>query len=386
MVTPANKTGGGGRLIEMADARAVVQVGEKRFEIQRFALPRIGTDDALLRVEACGICGSDVDQFDGKLNRILTLPMIPGHEPVGIVEEIGPEAARRWGVAAGDRVVVEPTRGCGHCGACKRGDYRNCRVGRPGCKISACGFIPTYIPPALWGGMAEFMYLDPEVALHQVAAVVPAPLAALYQPVAAGISWAHRVPGTRVGDTVVIFGAGQRGIACAAAAHEAGAAHVAVVARRQSAHRLKLAEQFGADATIYSDEDVAARIHELTRGAGADVVVDVTSETTAPIAQAVEIARPGGTIVLAGVKGPNTPIQDLFNDRIFTKELTIKGVKNADFDSFATAVRLIESRKYPFEKMHTHSFKLDDVELAIRTLAGRVPGENAVSVSLDPSL
>jgi threonine dehydrogenase-like Zn-dependent dehydrogenase len=149
---------------------------------------------------------------------------------------------------------------------------------------------------------------------------------------------------------------------------------------------MRLAEEFGADTTIYADEDAVARVHELTRGEGADVVVDVTAETTAPIAKAVEMARTGGTIILAGVKGPATPIDGLINDRIFTKELTIKGVKNADYDSFAAAVQLIESGKYPFEKMHTHSFRLDDIELAIRTLAGRVPGENAVSVSLDPAL
>ena len=162
----------------MAKARAVVQVGDKQFELQQFDLPRIGPDDALLRVEACGICGSDVDQYDGKLNGLLSLPMIPGHEPVGIIEEIGAEAARHWGLRAGDRVAVEPTRGCGHCRACKRGDSRNCRTGRPGAKISVCGFIPTTIAPALWGGMAEFMYLDPEVALHKIAPEVPAELAA----------------------------------------------------------------------------------------------------------------------------------------------------------------------------------------------------------------
>jgi threonine dehydrogenase-like Zn-dependent dehydrogenase len=370
----------------MAKARAVVQVGDKKFEIQSFEIPKIGAEDALLRVEACGICGSDVDQYDGKLNGILSLPMIPGHEPVGVIEEIGQEAARRWELNPGDRVVVEPTRGCGHCPACKRGDYRNCRIGRPGCTISACGFISTRIPPALWGGMAEFMYLDPEVALHKVSPSTRPELAALYQPVAAGISWAHRVPGTKIGDTVVIFGAGQRGIACAAAAREAGAAHVAVIARRQSAHRLELAEEFGADALIFADENIAARIRELTCGIGADVVVDVTSETMEPIAMAVEIARPGGTIILAGVKGPKASIPNLSNDRIFTKELTIRGVKNADYDSFETAVRLIESRRFPFEKMHTHSFPLDQVDRAIRTLAGRVPGEQAVSVSLDPAL
>jgi threonine dehydrogenase-like Zn-dependent dehydrogenase len=370
----------------MAKARAVVQVGDKRFEVQRFDLPAIGEDDALMRVEACGICGSDVDQYDGKLNAILSLPMIPGHEPVGIIEKIGPEAARRWGVQAGDRVVVEPTRGCGHCRTCKRGDYRNCRVGRPGAAISVCGFIPTHVPPALWGGMAEYMYLDPEVVLHKVAPEVSPELAALYQPVAAGISWAHRVPGTRVGDTVVIFGAGQRGIACVAAARAAGAAHVAIIARRQSAHRIRLAEEFGADWTIYSDEDVVARLRELTRGAGADVIVDVTAETMEPIPQAIEMARNGGTIVLAGVKGAQAAIPNLFNDRIFTKELTIKGVKNADYDSFAAAVQMIETRQELFARMHTHSFALEDIDRAIRTLAGRVPGENAVSVSLNPWL
>src|SRR5712692_2544485 len=326
----------------MAKARAVVQVADKRFEIQHFDLPRIGADDALMRVEACGICGSDVDQYDGKLNGILSLPMIPGHEPVGIIEEIGPEARRRWALDAGDRVVVEPTRGCGHCRACKRGDYRNCRVGRPGAAISACGFIPTRVAPALWGGMAEFMYLDPEVVLHKVAPTVAPELAALYQPIAAGVSWAHRVPGTRVGDTVVIFGAGQRGIACALAAREAGAAHVAVIARRQSAHRLELAEEFGADATIYADEDVVGRVRELTRGEGADVAIDVTAEAMTPIAQAVDLARSGGTIIFAGVKGAAAAIPDLKNDRVFSKELTIRGVKNADFDSFAIAVKLIE--------------------------------------------
>jgi threonine dehydrogenase-like Zn-dependent dehydrogenase len=286
----------------MAKAHAIVQTGDRKYELQQFDIPRIGADDALMRVEACGICGSDVDQYDGKLNGLLSLPMIPGHEPVGIIEQIGEEAARRWSLKMGDRVAVEPTRGCGHCRACKSGDSRNCRVGRPGTKISACGFIPTTIAPALWGGMAEFMYLDPEVTLHKVAPDVTPEVAALYQPIAAGVSWAHRVPGTKIGDTVVIFGAGQRGIACAAAAREAGAAHVAVIARRQSARRLKLAEEFGADATIYSDEDVVARVRELTRHEGADVIVDVTAETMAPIPLAIEMARPGGTIILAGVK------------------------------------------------------------------------------------
>src|SRR6266851_9535502 len=146
----------------MAKARAVVQVGDRRYEIQEFELPRVRDDDALMRVEACGICGNDVDQYDGKLNGMgLQLPMVPGHEPVGVIEEIGAEAARRWGLKKGDRVAVEPGLGCGHCRDCIQGNFRRCRVGRPGTKIVACGFVPTHIPPSLWGGMAEYMYLDP---------------------------------------------------------------------------------------------------------------------------------------------------------------------------------------------------------------------------------
>ncbi|HXZ88312.1 MAG TPA: zinc-binding dehydrogenase [Candidatus Binataceae bacterium] len=371
----------------MAKARAVVQVGDRQFEIQQFDLPSVGSDDALIRVEACGICGSDVDQYDGKLNGMgLRLPVIPGHEPVGIIEEIGAEASRRWGVKAGDRVAVEPVLGCGHCRACMQGFYRRCRTGRPGTAIAACGFIPTHIKPALWGGLAEYMYVDPNAAVHKVSRDIPAELAALYQPVAAGISWAHREPGTRVGDTVVVFGAGQRGLACVVAAREAGASKIFVVARRQSAHRLKLAIELGASAALFADEDTVAQVRDLTLGEGADVVIDVTAETMGPIAKAIDMARAGGTVVLAGVKGWGVAIPGMENDRIFSKELTIKGVKNADFRSFEIAVRLIESRKYPFEKMHTHSFGLEKLDLAIRTLAGRVPGEIAISVSIDPSL
>jgi len=371
----------------MPRARAAVQIGPRKYEVQGFEIPNVGADDGVMRVEACGLCGSDVDQYDGKLDAMgLRFPVIPGHEPIGIIEEIGPEAARRWGLKRGDRVAVEPTLGCGRCPACLTGNYRRCRVGRPGARLAACGFIPTTIKPALWGGLAEYMYLDPNAAVHKVSGEIPAELAALFQPMAAGISWAHREPNTRVGDTVVIFGAGQRGLTSIIAAREAGAAAVFVIARRQSAHRVALAREFGADETIFSDGDVVKRLRQLTHGEGADVVVDVTAATMAPIPAAIEIAKAGGTIILAGVKGTGVYLQRVEHDRIFAKELTIKGVKNADYRSFEIAIKLIESGKYPLEKMHTHSFGLSSLEQALLTLAGRVPGENAISVSINPAL
>src|ERR1700758_2895324 len=87
--------------------RAAVQTGPLAYEIRSFERPRIGPDEGLLRVEACGVCGSDVEQYRGHLVRPGMFPLIPGHEPLGIIEEVGERAAERWGVSVGDRVAVE---------------------------------------------------------------------------------------------------------------------------------------------------------------------------------------------------------------------------------------------------------------------------------------
>ena len=85
--------------------RAVVQKGPGEFEIERFDRPAIGPDEGLLRLEACGLCGTDLETWKGGMS--LRYPVIPGHEPVGVVEEVGERAAERWGVAVGDRVVMQ---------------------------------------------------------------------------------------------------------------------------------------------------------------------------------------------------------------------------------------------------------------------------------------
>lgn len=372
----------------MAKVRAAVQVDDRRIELQEFEMPKIGPEEGLLRVEACGMCGSDVEQYDGAFKALgLKYPIIPGHEPFGYIEEVGAEAARRWGVKKGDRVAVEPVLGCGYCRSCLTGAYRRCRSGRLGTAVSAYAFVPTHVPPSLWGGYAEYMYLDPHTVMHKVSPELPADLVALYQPIAAGIRWAVQEPGTKVGDTVVILGSGQRGLGSLIAARAAGAAQVIVTGLKRDAHKLALAREFGADATIVADqEDTVARIKELTHGEGADVVVDVTAVSVEPIAHAVEVAKPGATIIIAGVKGSGATIPNLVADTLLAKELTIKGVWSQDLRAFEPALKLIESRKYPLEKMHTHTFALNDVDRAVRTLAGRVEGQNAIHVSVDPRL
>ena len=112
----------------MADmVRAVVQTGPRQMEMREYPRPVLGpVTGAVLRVEACGICGSDVEQYKGAMGT-RGLPMIPGHEPLGIIEEITDETAARWGVQAGMRVAVEILIPCRSCNRCLAGNYMNCR-------------------------------------------------------------------------------------------------------------------------------------------------------------------------------------------------------------------------------------------------------------------
>ena len=129
----------------MADTvRAAVQLGPRRIEIQEVPRPRIGPDHGLLRVEANGICGSDVETYKGHLGSA-TDPFIPGHEPLGIIEEIGERAAQRWGVAPGDRVALEILVPCRSCQLCLIGRYQSCRsrtIGRCPLPQSVLQFCP----------------------------------------------------------------------------------------------------------------------------------------------------------------------------------------------------------------------------------------------------
>lgn len=150
------------------------------------------------------------------------------------------------------------------------------------------------------------------------------------------------------------------------------------------ARKLELARAFGADHTIDVDNEAAVkRVREITDGRGADVVVDVTSYATRPVRDALDMVRPGGTVVLAGVKGFK-PVDDFVSDLIVMKEITIKGAIGVTSSGYKRAIRLIESGKVPLEHMHTHDFPLLDAELAIRTLARQVPGDESIHSCLIP--
>ncbi len=204
----------------MADmVRAVVQTGPRQMEIREFPRPVIGPEDgALLRVEACGICGSDVEQYKGAMGT-RGLPMVPGHEPLGIIEEIAPATAARWGVNAGDRVAVEILIPCRSCDLCLAGRYMQCK-NRPG---SHGGYNPPERGLGLWGGYAEYMHLHPNSIVHPVRADIPAEIAVMYNPLGAGVRWALQYGGVHLGSSVLVLGAGQRGLAAILASRYVGA-------------------------------------------------------------------------------------------------------------------------------------------------------------------
>ncbi len=111
-----------------AKTLAMVQTGVRKLEPRDLPIPEIDDESALLRVEACGICGSDYEQYEGMLRT--PMPVIPGHEPLGVIEQIGDAAARRWGVDVGDRVAVETMLSCRFCSECLGGRYHLCRERR----------------------------------------------------------------------------------------------------------------------------------------------------------------------------------------------------------------------------------------------------------------
>ena len=355
---------------------AMVQTAVRRLEPRDLPIPEIDAESALLRVEACGICGSDYEQYEGLLRT--PMPAIPGHEPLGVIEKIGDAAARRWGVDVGDRVAVETMLSCRFCSACLGGSYHLCRERR------IYSYIPLSDAPGLWGAYAQYMFIHRNSVVHKIDRSLPPNIAVMFNPLGAGFRWAVEMPNTGPGDTVLVLGPGQRGLASVIACREAGADRILVTGLAADAKKLALAREFGADHAIdVENENAVARVRELTDGQGADVVIDVSSYSTAPVAQALDFVRPGGRVILAGVKGFKA-IPDFVSDKIVMKEISIQGAIGVTSSGYRSAIRLLESGRYPVERMHTHDFALRDAELAIRTLAREIPGDESIHSCLLP--
>ena len=343
---------------------SAVTIATRTMEILAFDIPVIGEDDGLLKVEMCGVCGSDPRIFQWTDPE--RFPLIMGHEVLGHIEEIGSQASARWGIKRGNRVVVEHLFGCGHCRMCLIGEYRFCSE-----HLGYGGPIPSSVPPCLWGAYGEYMYLAPNSRVHRIAEDVPAEAAVMTcANIGNGIRWVRTKGGVTVGDTVVVIGPGGQGLAAVLAAREAGATQIVAIGLTQDNHRFEVARRFGATQTINLDiEDPVERVHQLTEGVLADVVMDLTGATSsAPLS--LELVRPMGTVVLGSNTGEASV--PLVTSKIAAKEIHYQGVNTHDTPAVRAAIKLVESRRYPIEKMVTHYFGLEDAETAVHAAGGEI--------------
>lgn len=350
---------------------AAVKIGPRQTELDEFPMPEIPDDAGLLKVEAAGICGSDVNSYPRESRN--GGPHIMGHENVGFIAKLGKQAARRWGVKEGDRVALEEYLPCGHCEYCRGGDFRLCYEtdihNTPG--AARYGTTPLSVPPSLWGGFSHYLYLHPNSVFHKVPAHVPAEQAAMALPMGNGWQWAYVEGGVTPGKIVLVQGPGQQGLGCVIAAREAGAGCIIVAGRSRDTSRLEVARRLGADYTVDVDaEDLRQRVDEITAGRGVDVVIDVAAASEATVLPALDVlSKKRGTLVVAAGR-MDGEITNFPIGIVKLKYLNVKGARGHSYQSVEMALGVIASGKYPLNLLCSHQFGLPDVDRALRTASG----------------
>jgi len=361
---------------------AAVAVAPLRTELRRLPVPAVGPDDGLLAVDACGLCGTDWDFYTRQRGAHLG-PLILGHEIVGRVSALGEDAAKRWNITSGDRIAVEEFLPCGQCEFCRSGRPALCEAtdSRSDGPFLRYGATSIDIPPGLWGGFSEILYLHPHALVHRIPDDLSSDLATLFVPVSNGVRRVLKEGRLPRGGTAVIIGPGAHGLGCVVAAVEGGARHVIAVSR-SSAARLEAARAMGAIPIAADRTDVVAKVREITNGEMADLIVDLAPGAPETVETALALARKGAVIILAASKH-GKPVTGSFNDIVIRKELTVKGVRGRDYQSVEEALRIIASRRYPLERIRTHEFPLGQADQALRVLGERAD-PSAIHITVVP--
>jgi len=324
--------------------------------VEEVATPQPGPGEVLVRVSACGICGTDLKIVAGAYQGTWPpeLPFIIGHEWSGEVAALGP-GTERSGLAVGDRVVAENHTGCGQCPMCRAGRYNLCeRVREPGFKLYG------HTAP---GALAQYA-ARPALALHKVPAHVTDLAAAL---VNQGALTVHAARRARLGPgaSVAVYGPGLLGLLMLQVARAAGATTVIMVGRGR---RLAVARELGATFIVdYQADDPVAGVRAATGGRGADCVFDC-SGNPAVMGQLLRSARRGGTVALLGLAGG--AVADLPVDLVTLDELDVLGVRSSP-NAYPAMIALLASGAVRTEPLTTHVYPLAEVAAAFGALARR---------------
>ncbi|MDR3750373.1 MAG: galactitol-1-phosphate 5-dehydrogenase [Terracidiphilus sp.] len=290
-------------------------------EIADLPTPTPGPDEVLVRVETCGICGSDVHGYDGSSGRRIP-PVVMGHEAAGTVAALGDGVQ---GVRVGNRVTFDSTVYCGKCEFCERGEINLCDD-RQVIGVSCTDYRRA-------GAFAEYVAV-PKRILYSLPDTITFAEAAMLEAVSVGLH-AVRVAEVKGGETALVIGAGMIGLLTLQAARAAGCARVLVADIDDT--RLSLARQVGADETVNgTGAELVARVLELTEGRGVDRAFEAVGRNET-VAAAIDCTRKGGTVTLVGNIAPEVtlPLQ-----KVVTRQLRLQG-SCASAGEYPQAIELI---------------------------------------------
>ena len=378
--------------------KAIVMPSPGKLEVREFPYPSINENSAIIKVELSGICGTDKHMYKGEVihprEAPTRFPIIPGHEVVGEIVEIGERASKIMEINAeplkpGDRVVLVCDIRCENCHSCRN------IYGFPVCEknvgVSYGHGISCKDPPHLFGGWAEYVYVIPEARLAKVPNGVPVEAAVLTELLAVPYSAFGRVMNLWVygngygpGDNVVVQGVGPLGLLNIIMARLTGAGDI--IALDYVDYRLKMAEEFGADYTINmaeikSSEERIKEVKYLTGGRGAELVIECTGVPDA-VPEGIEMVSQFGTYLIEGLYIDMGDVKINPQRLIMSKNATIIAVNGQTYQSYGKCLKLMKkyNNKVRFDKVVTHKFKLEQAQEALRTALSK----NSMKVAFKP--